>query len=129
MVSPLYGCMDVSNELISETALMIFLKFGMTVLVNGEKSQPAPVISGVPQGSVICPLLFLILISDIEECIYNSFVSSFADDTRVGCGIASAEDAANLQEDLKRIYSWAITNNMLFTAKSLSSLDTVVTLY
>ena len=93
-----------------------------TVLVNGEKSQPAPVISGVPQGSVIGPLLFLVLISDIDEGIYNSFVSSFADDTRVGCGIASAEDAANLQEDLERIYSWAVTNNMLFNSKKFELL-------
>ena len=81
-------------------------------------------LSGVLQGSVIGPLLFLLLIviSDIDEGIYNSFVSSFVDDTRVGCGIASAEDAANLQEDLKRIYSWAITNNMLFNSKKFELL-------
>ena len=90
-----------------------------TVIVNGEKSTPAPVISGVPQGSVIGPLLFLVLISHIDEGIYNSFVSSFADDTRIGIGIASSEDAQKLQSDLNQIYAWAKSNNMLFNSKKV----------
>ena len=54
-----------------------------SVIVNGEKSDPAPVISGVPQGSVIGPLLFLVLIGDINKEVYNAFLSSFADDMLV----------------------------------------------
>ena len=92
------------------------------VVVNGEKSDPAPVISGVPQGSVIGPLLFLILISDIDEGIYNSFLSSFADDTRIGNGIASQQDAQNLQDDLTSVYNWAKRNNMLFNSKKFELL-------
>ena len=85
-----------------------------TVLVNGEKSDPAPVISGVPQGSVIGPLLFLILIGDIDSEVANAFLSSFADDTRIGMGISSQEDVSLLQEDLNKVYQWATTNNMQF---------------
>jgi len=85
-----------------------------TVVVNGEKSEPAPVISGVPQGSVIGPLLFLILIGDIDKEVAHAFLSSFADDTRIGKGIASSEDAILLQQDLNKVYQWASTNNMLF---------------
>ena len=55
-----------------------------TVMVNGFLSNPVHVKSGVPQGSVLGPLLFLILISDIDKEILHSFLSSFADDTRVG---------------------------------------------
>ena len=51
------------------------------VMVNGVLSDASPVISGVPQGSVIGPLLFLILISDIDIDVVASFLSSFADDT------------------------------------------------
>ena len=85
-----------------------------TVIVNGERSEPAPVISGVPQGSVIGPLLFLILIGDIDKDVAHSFISSFADDTRIGREIASPADARLLQEDLHKVYNWATTNNMQF---------------
>ena len=85
-----------------------------TVIVNGSKSSPAPVISGVPQGSVIGPLLFLVLISDIDEDVLNSFLSSFADDTRIGSAVSSVTDASLLQADLQAIYAWAQTNNMQF---------------
>ena len=88
-----------------------------TVVVNGAKSPPAPVISGVPQGSVIGPLLFLILIGDIDKNIFNSFLSSFADDTRIGRSVSTPEDAKLLQEDLNKVYKWAEENNMLFNDK------------
>ena len=52
-----------------------------SVAVNGCKSKPSEVKSGVPQGSVLGPLLFLILIGDIDKDISSLFVSSFADDT------------------------------------------------
>ena len=53
-----------------------------SVMVNGVKSEPQNVLSGVPQGSVLGPLIFLILIGDIDKDILNRFVKSFADDTR-----------------------------------------------
>ena len=84
------------------------------VMVNGFLSEPANVISGVPQGSVLGPLLFLILISDIDKDVLQSFLSSFADDTRIGLSITSEEDAIQLQEDLKKVYLWAQQNNMSF---------------
>ena len=54
------------------------------VIVNGKLSVPHNVISGVPQGSVIGPLLFLVLIGDIDEATLHTFIASFADDTRAG---------------------------------------------
>ena len=71
-----------------------------TVVVNGKKSRPQPVISGVPQGSVLGPILFLVLLGDIDSEVANSFLSSFADDTRVGMGINTAADVGLLQKDL-----------------------------
>ena len=66
------------------------------VLVNGEKGTPFDVLSGVPQGSVLGPLLFLVLISDIDSGITSAFLSSFADDTRVAKGIISEVDVLAL---------------------------------
>ena len=84
------------------------------VMVNGVLSDAAPVTSGVPQGSVIGPLLFLILISDIDSEVVASFLSSFADDTRVSKSVSGVMDASALQTDLEAVYQWAIDNNMAF---------------
>ena len=70
--------------------------------------------SSVPQGTVLAPLLFLILISDIDKNVLHSFVSSFADDTRIGKEISSAEDTHLLQEDIDHVFTWAEDNNMEF---------------
>ena len=86
------------------------------VVVEGHKSNPTPMISGVPQGSVIGPLLFLILLGDIDEYAASSFVSSFADDTRVLGKISSVEDVEHLQTDLNAIYEWSLRNNMTFNS-------------
>ena len=53
------------------------------VTLNGTASKNVSVLSGVLQGSVLGPFLFLVLISDIDTEIEHSMVSSFADDTRV----------------------------------------------
>jgi ribonuclease P/MRP protein subunit RPP40 len=93
-----------------------------TVIVDGCESVPCKVISGVPQGSVLGPLLFLILIGDIDEKVADSFVSSFADDTRVGKGINSLNDSEALQNDINHVYRWADTNNMMFNFDKFEAL-------
>ena len=93
-----------------------------TVVVDGQRSHPHPVISGVPQGSVLGPFLFLVLIGDIDSEIVSSFLSSFADDTRIGHSIAGEEDAQQLQGDLEKVYKWAISNNMQFNAEKFELL-------
>ncbi len=83
-----------------------------SVMVKGRLSSKRSVVSGVPQGSVIGPLLFLILISDIDENTLHSLFASFADDTHVTKGITAEEDTINLQTDLFHIYQWSRDNNM-----------------
>ena len=92
------------------------------VLVNGVLSEPAPVTSGVPQGSVIGPLLFLILIGDIDQNVAQSFLSSFADDTRLLREVNGVQDASALQRDLETVYQWAIDNNASFNNKKFEVL-------
>ena len=82
------------------------------MIVNGVLSNPCPVVSGVPQGSVLDPLLFLVLLSDIDSNI--AFLASFADDTRIWKGISGVNDASALQRDLEIVYQWAEDNNMSF---------------
>ena len=92
------------------------------VMVNGVLSEPVPVTSGVPQGSVLGPLLFLILIGDIDKDLLACFISSFADDTRLSRAVADVRDASSLQTELNKVYQWAEDNNMLFNEKKFELL-------
>ena len=84
------------------------------------------VLSGVPQGTILGPLLFLIMITDINKDIYESNLISFADDTRIYTKIHDVSDCNLLQQDLNHIYDWATTNNMFFNAQSFIILPSVL---
>jgi len=83
------------------------------VRINGTNSTWIDVISGVPQGSVLGPLLFVIYINDIDEEIVSK-ISKFADDTKLCASINNEDDAKLLREDLARLFRWAEDWQMLF---------------
>ena len=83
------------------------------VAVDGEHSAIAPVTSGVPQGSVLGPVLFLAYINDLPECI-DSKSRLFADDTIVYRTIDSPDDCVQLQEDLRALEKWETKWGMSF---------------
>ena len=76
------------------------------VVCGGYTSDPANVISDVPQGTVLGPLLFLIYINDLPECV-SSMCSLFADDCLVYRKIESERDIEILQNDLTNLELWA----------------------
>ena len=82
------------------------------VVIRGFKSSPVWCVSGVPQGSVLGPLLFLILLHDINNGINDSMLSSFADDTKIWKAVSTTRHEVELQNDLDLIYIWAQQNNM-----------------
>ena len=84
------------------------------VRLQGGVNFNSPVISGVPQGTVLSPLLFIILMCDINSGITYSSMASFADDTRLYYGISNVDDCAILQNDLNSVYEWASDNNNTF---------------
>ena len=75
------------------------------VLVEGQSSEKVPVLSGVPQGSVLGPILFLIFINDLPDNL-NSKARMFADDCIVYREIKSNKDQLTLQEDLDTLAAW-----------------------
>ena len=92
------------------------------VMVNGKLSDPSAVLSGVPQGSVLGPLLFLLLIGDIDNGLGISTLSSFADDTRILAAVSNVLHASKLQQDLETVYDWASMNKMEFNSSKFELL-------
>ncbi len=76
------------------------------VVVEGEASEEGDVTSGVPQGSVLGPIFFLVYINDMPEYTKNSTVRLFADDTIVYLTITGEQDCEKLQEDLEALERW-----------------------
>jgi len=71
-------------------------------------------------------LLFLILIGDIDQNIAHSFLTSFADDTRLMKEVKGVQDASELQTDLEAVYQWAEDNNCSFNNKKFEALRHVI---
>ena len=86
------------------------------VNVNGSKSAWTSVTSGVPQGSVIGPLLFVIFINDLPERI-RTHCKLFADDSKIYGKVETEQDQINLQADLDACHNWATEWDMHFHPK------------
>ena len=76
------------------------------VVLNGEISDWLNVTSGVPQGSVLGPTLFLIYVNDLENGLLSK-VAKFADDTKLGGKAICSEDCEKIQEDLNKLIDWS----------------------
>ena len=77
------------------------------VSINGVHSSLLPVLSGVPQGSILGPLLFLVFINDLPDSTKFSNIHLFADDTKCSHAIKLPEDVTELQEDIDSLYRWS----------------------
>ena len=88
------------------------------VTINGCSSAWSDVLSGVLQGSVIGPTLFLIFINDIDLAfdVTGSFLLKFADDTKLGMVVESEEQRDLLQTGIANLEHWSLEWQMMFNA-------------
>ena len=84
------------------------------VIVNDSLSDEEEVKSSVPQGTILAPLLFLIMINDIGKDIEECDIGTFADDTKLSKCIKTPEDSICLQKGLTTMFDWAEEGNMKF---------------
>ena len=85
------------------------------VVINGSVSNSLPVLSGVPQGSILGPLLFILFIDDISETVSErTKLVLYADDTKIWREILCDDDQLILQKDINNLYNWSIKNKRHF---------------
>ena len=83
------------------------------VVINGKSSEWSEVTSGVPQGSVLGPLLFILYVNDLPEQV-NSYCKLFADDAKLYKELQNLDDFETMQDDLNKLCQWTIKWLMLF---------------
>ncbi|KAJ8728440.1 hypothetical protein PYW08_016825 [Mythimna loreyi] len=82
------------------------------VVINGYQSGSVPITSGVPQGSILGPLLFIIYINDINKCFKNTQFLLYADDLKLYRTVQNVDDCLMFQEDLDRLADYCVDNKL-----------------
>ena len=90
------------------------------VAVGQSLSSALPVLSGVPQGSILGPLLFTIFVNDLPSSVSSSSIFLFADDAKCMMHVPSLSDCQLLQNDLTRLVEWTATWNLLLNEDKCS---------
>jgi ribonuclease P/MRP protein subunit RPP40 len=91
------------------------------VVLNGKFSSWEEVLSGVPRGSVLGPLLFIIFINDMDEVVRQiNILKKFADDTKLGKTVRVEKDREDLQDALDKMCTWADKWGMVFNVGKCS---------
>ena len=81
--------------------------------VDGNLSQPSSVLGGIPQGSILGPLLFLLYTNDLPNCLSDTKCNIFADDTQLDRSSSDVNIVTNaLNNDLKNVSDWLSTNKL-----------------
>ena len=90
--------------------------------ILGASSSPSQVTSGVPQGSILGPMLFLLYENDLPSSVKNSSIATYADDTKIFKEISNIGDAKALQEDLTNFESTSFDAGLLLNSSKCKTL-------
>ena len=86
-----------------------------SVVLENSASSSKPVLSGVPQGSILGPILFVLFINDLPSGLsQGTELALYADDTKIWRSIATQSDHQLLQNDIDYLNTWATSNKMQF---------------
>ena len=86
-----------------------------SVVISGVISSEIPVLSGVPQGSILGPTLFVLFLNDIVQGLNDGTnITMYADDTKIWRQMINIDDHLTLQEDINYLLDWSLRNKMKF---------------
>ena len=97
-----YGCTGKASRWVQD----FLMGTTQVVSVRNATSSKAEVLSGVPQGSVLGPLLFIVYINDLPNHV-NSSIQMFADDTKIFTKVDKPEDTTKLQHNIDELQKWS----------------------
>ena len=92
------------------------------VMVKGSSSSWRDVLSGIPQGSVLGPILFVLYINSLPDVVSGSEVYLFADDVKIFKSIVCVQDQITLQNDIDSMYEWTKDSLLVFNPQKCSSM-------
>lgn len=95
----------------------------LMVKVNNELSNKFISSSGVPQGSHLGPLLFVLFVNDLNQAIDNVHFSMYADDLKIFFRVASIEDCLLVQEALNGFFQWCENNGLLLNTEKCNAIS------
>ncbi len=84
------------------------------VCIGDSRSELLPVVSGVPQGSILGPLIFLVFVNNLPAVVHHSILLMFADDTKCAKLIKTPSDSLQLQDDLDSLCDWSKEWKLMF---------------
>ena len=90
-----------------------------SVSINGHSSDVLPVTTGVPQGSILGPMLFTVYINSLPEVVQSATCLLYADDTKCYQRMSSHSDGVLLQNDLNSLSSWSQKSKLLFNLSKI----------
>ena len=93
------------------------------VVIEGVPSRWSPVVSGVPQGSLLGPMLFVVFVNDLPEAIFDGSSPIYADNTKLYGTICSTTASECLQESLSNFNIWSLENDIKFNASECKVLS------
>ena len=114
LLQKLKECYNIDGTLLKFLANYLSNR-NQKVVIGSESSSVLKVHSGVPQGSILGPLLFVFFINDLPSGLSDGTnISLYADDTKIWREISSPSDCISLQADIDNLNEWAIQNKMRF---------------
>ena len=92
------------------------------MVINGTSSRWTAVGSGVPQGSQLGPILFLLFVNDMPNVVTSATLAMFADDSKCYKVTNHHSDYLHLQQDLDTLSNWSLQNELFFQPTKCSNL-------